>query len=90
MSGGKKKNFPIIVNFSLKFFILMKYLGSLIVASYFIKENATTKEWLTNIQIIALTTLVVYFFSGLSKILIEQRFQKLSLEKSSSTAVLKF
>lgn len=90
LTFGHKKEFPIVLNFSLHFFTLVKYLGSLLLASYFVKENYITKDWLKNIQIIVATTIIVYFFSWVVKILLEKKFQKLSSQKSSSASVMKF
>lgn len=87
---GHKKQFPIVLNFSLHFFTLVKFLGSLLIASYFVKENSFTKDWLLKTQIIVATILSVYFLSWVFRILIEQKFQKLSSQKSSSASVIKF
>jgi len=87
---GHKKEYPILVTFSLRFLTLVKYLWALLIASFFIKENYITRNWLVNIQIIVATTLAVYFLSWVSRILLERKFQKLSNEKSSSASVLKF
>ncbi len=74
----------------MRFLTLVKYLWALLIASFFITENYVTRNWITNVQIIVATTLVVYFLSGVSRILLERKFQKLSNEKSSSASVLKF
>jgi len=87
---GHKKEYPILVTFSLRFLTLVKYLWALLIASFFIKENYITRNWLVNIQIIVATTLAVYFLSWVSRILLERKFLKLSNEKSSSASVLKF
>ena len=72
---GHKKEYPILVTFSLRFLTLVKYLWALLIASFFIKENYITRNWLVNIQIIVATTLAVYFLSWVSRILLERKFQ---------------
>ncbi len=90
MTLWHKKEFPIILNFSLHFFTLIKYLGSLLIASYLVKENYISRDWLRNTQVIVATIILVYFLSGIVKILLERKFQTLSSQKSSSASVLKF
>jgi len=89
-TNAHKKQHAIIARFVLKIFFLTQYIAAALIASFFVKENSITEKLLNNTRTILITFLVVYLFSGIVRIFLENKAHELVVKKSSNASFIKF